>query len=133
MTISYTYHYRFLPEKWTAPSSPPICDNEHEDLLKTLEYRRLIAPFLKDWLSVLDTWMFIIKYGIIPMLIIAILIGGIGWLTFMILSLIVAIISIVIWVKIKIFHRTVAIVQIIIDEVLKDEYSIKLPKILEEE
>lgn len=132
MTITYTFQYRFFPKKWAAPSPPPISDNEHEDLIKTLEYRRIIAPFLKDWLSVIHTWQVVIKYSVLPFLLLFLIMGG-SWSTFFILLLVVSLLSLFIWVKQRNYQRTVAMIEIVIDVVLNAEFGIKLPKILENE
>lgn len=131
MTITYTYQYRFLPKQWKCPTPPEISADEQEDILRTLEYRRIIAPFLTDSLNFLNTYRCIIRYIIYPIFILALAIGIIGWTTFLILSFIVAILSIVIWIKIKIYHRMVSIIQIVIDESIYIETGIRIPKIFE--
>lgn len=129
MTIAYTFQYRFLPKQWKSPI-PPL---DTEDMLRTLEYRRIIAPFLKDWLDVLNTWRFFIKYGVMPMIIVLLILGWIGLSAFTILLTIVGIASFFIWIRIRVYQRTAAIIQLVIDVVLNDSFGIQLPKILEEE
>lgn len=132
MTITYTYQYRFFPKLWSAPSPPPIIGDEQEDLLKTLEYRRIIAPYLKDWLSVLQTWQLVIKYAILPSLLIFLIMGG-RWSTFFMLFLVVSLLSLFIWAKQRNYQKSVALIEIVIDTVLNKEFCIVLPKILERE
>jgi len=132
MTVTYIYQFQFFPKRWLAPLPPPSCYNENEDLLKTLEFRRMIAPFLRDWLNVLNTWRFCLKFGIMP-LIILFLILGMGLNTFLILLVIVLLILIIVWARIRMYQRTAAIIEVIIDEVLFTEYGIRLPKIIDNE
>lgn len=132
MTITYTFQYRFLPKKWSVPKPTTFNEEKVEDLAAILEYRLLVAPYIKGWLSVLHTWMVAMKYGI-PLLLLAYFLGFVGLVTFLILSFIVAIICVVIWVKIKILHRTVAFLQILIDEIIFIELGVRLPKILDNE
>lgn len=130
MTITYTYQYRFFPEKWKSPMPPSITGDEQKDLVTTLEYRRIIAPFLKNWLDVLNTWRLIIRYGIMPALTVLLLMG-VGWSTFFMLLLIVSLVSLFIWAKQIIYQRNIAMIEIVIDTVLNKEFCIQLPKILE--
>jgi len=118
--------------KWSAPTPPLTTGDEQEDMLKTLEYRRIIAPFLTNWLDVLNTWRLIIRYGIMPALIVLLLMG-IGWSTFFTLLLIVSLLSLFIWVKQRNYLESVAMIEIVIDTVLNKEFCIVLPKILERE
>jgi hypothetical protein len=129
MTITYTFHYRFFPKQWSAPIPP----DETEDIQKVLEFRLLVAPYLRDVLDALNTWRTIIKWIIYPIFILAFGMSIISWLTFIILTVIVLLISIVMWVKIKIFHRIVSYIQIMIDEIIYAESGIRLPKLLESE
>ncbi len=131
MTISYTYQYQFFPKHWKSPSL--IIDDEQENLTTTIENRRIISAFIKDWLNVLNTWRFCIKYGIIPILILALAMSIIGWLTFLILLLIVLLISLLIWARTRAFHSTIAVIEIVIDEVIAANLGFKPPKILERE
>lgn len=128
MTITYTYQNRFLPKQW----SPPVPPNENDDIYTTLIYRRLVAVYLRETLDLLNTWRYIFKYTY-PIFILTFAMGFIGWSTFLILSFIVAILSIVIWIKKKILHRTVAFLQILIDEIIFIELGVRLPKILDSE
>jgi len=128
MTISYTYRFRFFPITWKSPTPP----TETENMQKTLTYRRLVAVYLWESLDFFNTWRYIIKYTY-PIFILAFAMGIIGWITFLILSFIVAILSVVIWIRIKILHRTVAFLQIVIDEIIFIELGIRLPKILDNE
>jgi hypothetical protein len=128
MTISYTFQYRLFPKQWSAPVPP----DETEDVPTMLIYRRLVAVYLRETLDLLNTWRYIFKYTY-PIFILTFAMGFIGWSTFLILSFIVAILSIVIWVKIKIYHRTVAFFQIVIDEIIYSETGIRLPNILEKD
>ena len=132
MTISYTFQYQLLPKTWKSPTPPPITGDEQRDLQLTLEYRRIIAPYLTDWLSVLNTWRCILKYIIYPLLILS-LIMGIGWTTFLIMLVIVSLVAFRIWVRIVNFQRMVAMYELCIDVVLNQEFGIRLPKILEDE
>ena len=132
MTIIYSYQYRFFPKQWSAPAPPPTTDDEQKDLQLTLEYRRKIAPYLSDWLSVLNTYQCIVKHIIYPLLILS-LIMGCGWVTFLIMLVIVSLISLSIWIRIRNFQKLVAMFEMVIDEVLNKEFGIKLPKILENE
>ena len=128
MTITYTYQLRFFPKQWTAP--PLVTDDKHDNLMTTLENRCIISVFIKDWLSVLNTWRFCIKYGVIPILILFLILGNSVSL-FLILSVIVCVVSIVIWAKIRLYQRIAAMIEVVIDEVIATNLGFKPPKILE--
>ena len=132
MIISYTYQFRFLPKMWKSPTPPEITGDEQRDLLLTLEYRRKIAPYLSDWLSVLNTYQCIIRYIIYPLLILS-LIMGCGWVTFLTMLIIVSLIVLLIWVRIRNFQKLVAMFEMVIDVVINKEFGITLPKILDEQ
>lgn len=129
MTITYTYQFSFFPKQWKSP--PLVTDDKHDNLMTTLENRCIISVFIKDWLSVLNTWRFCIKYGAVPLLILF-LILGISLLLFLILSLIVCVVSIVIWAKIRLYQRIAAIIEVVIDEAIAANLGFKPPKILED-
>jgi len=132
MTITYTFQYRFFPKQCSAPKSPEVSDDVQEDLLLTLEYRRKIAPFLKNWLDVLNTWRLIIRYGIIPIFILLLAMSIIEWLTFLILTLMTGVLSFFIWARIRAYQRTVVMIEVVIDEVIAENVGYKPPKILED-
>lgn len=130
MTITYTYQYRFIPRLWKCPTPPSI--TEQEDMLKTLEYRRLVAVYLRDWVYVLNTWRMAIKYSIPPLLL-AYFLGFFGWVTLFMLLVMVGILSFLIWARIRAYHGVIAMIEIVIDEVLNNEFGIQLPEILDNE
>jgi len=119
--------------QWSAPKPPETSADEQEDILRVLEYRRIIAPYLKNWLSLLNTWKSFINYCVIPAhLLLALMMGmGIGW--FLIISLIIGLVSFSIWARIRAYHATIAMIEIVIDEVIAENLGYKPPKILENE
>lgn len=133
MTITYTFQYKLFPMQWSAPKPPETSADEQEDILRVLEYRRIIAPYLKNWLSLLNTWKSFINYCVIPAhLLLALMMGmGIGW--FLIISLIIGLVSFSIWARIRAYHATIAMIEIVIDEVIAENLGYKPPKILENE
>ena len=127
MTITYTFHYRFFPKQWSAPSPP----DEVDDMHTTLIYRQLVAVYLREWLYVLNSWRMAIRYGM-PLLLLAYFLGIVGCMTFLTLLVIVGMLSILIWAKIRAYHSVVAMIEIVIDEVIAANFGFKPTKILED-